>query len=291
MATKSKIVNFVVNISFFLLPILTIRYIFWVENPQFYIFLNNYRAILYGCNLALWTGLFLALFHLITKKHLTLGILLFITTMPFLFMSSFLSFDDGTTLSNNIASKLDTIQIGTDTYYLTLENGEWGHYSEYLYKCKGNNLFCEQLPFRSNNYGGVHFIRDISGNEINIVNKTGLTYTYGDHPRYYNSDSRTQLKSHLYYLSKKCSEIEGHDCNMFAYTLYECSLNNTLCKQLFFEFKINHEVDLYLEANEAMNEISVYNDYDANKTLIYIYGLHPACYIDGCEILRGNNHE
>jgi hypothetical protein len=42
-----------------------------------------------------------------------------------------------------------------------------------------------------------------------------------------------------------------------------------------------------LEGNEETNEIEVYNDNKENGgTLIFAYGEHPRCYVEGCEILE-----
>jgi len=45
---------------------------------------------------------------------------------------------------------------------------------------------------------------------------------------------------------------------------------------------------LIIEGNEETDEISAYNDWDdnPNRTLIFTYGEHPRCYVEGCEILE-----
>ena len=280
----SKTVKHISNIGIFAVPILTFLYFLWLQNTQLFIFFKNYKIILFSCGSALWIGFVLTLTALTARKRIALGIILFLITAPCLSISSLLLIEDGPTVFNNLPSRLDVAQLGTNTYHLTSEKGEWSlHYLE-LYKCGNYNLHCEQLPFGSRDHNGGHIVRDISNSEINVVNDSGsLIYTYGDHPRYYDSDSRTQLKSRLYYLSEECDELS---CNLFTYTLYECGLNNISCKQVQFKFKIKHEVYLYLESNKAVNEISVYNDYGNNKTLIYTYGSHPRCYVEGCEILK-----
>ncbi len=83
--------------------------------------------------------------------------------------------------------------------------------------------------------------------------------------------------------------MANYICNLFTYSRYEYNLNNVLCEQVPFKFEISHELDLYLELNKPMTEISIYNDYDPNKILIYAHGSKPTCYVEGCEILEENN--
>ncbi len=281
-----KTVNQVIYVGIFTLPLLIFLYFLWLHNTKLYIFLENYKIILYGCYIALWISFFLILIALMARKYIALGVTLFLIIASCLSITGLSLTENGPTLlDDNLPSRLDAAQLGENKYHLTTQRETWGHLRLKLYKCGNYDLHCEQLPFDREDHHGAHFVIDTLNREVNVVDgRDSLLYTYGDNPRYYDQDSKTQLKDHFYYLSMRCSEMANYICRLFTYSLYECSLNNIMCKQLPFRFEREYVAYLYLEPNEITNEINIYNN--ASQTLIYSYSEHPSCYVEGCEILQ-----
>jgi hypothetical protein len=277
------------NVGIIVLPILTILYSLWVQLTPFFIFLQSYEIILYICNLILWIGISLTLSALLLRKRLVLGFILIVITTPCLTFSSLSLMRDSpsTIFFTNLPTLYDHKTLDNDDYYLTSEVGDHGTPELRLYKCGNKRLYCELVFIDQDRFGG-HLVIDQYNNEVNIVNNDpcGLLYSDGEYPQRYESCSGAKAGGYIYYLSENCSKMSGYSCNTYTYTLYQCQLANILCIQIPFEYKINHEVYLYLESNETSNEISIYNDYDDNKTLIYSYGAHPSCHIEGCKILK-----
>ena len=73
-------------------------------------------------------------------------------------------------------------------------------------------------------------------------------------------------------------------CEIYTYTLYKCKLDYTACNPLPIYYTTDFEYFTYLEANEISNEINLFDSYD--DTLIFTWGEHPRCYVEGCEILE-----
>jgi hypothetical protein len=237
------------NICVFVLPIITIVYFLWFQGATgAFILLEYYRIILYSCNVILWIGFFFASAFLLVRKRVVIGIILFLITAPCLSVSTLglIGESPSPVFFRDLPQIYDHTQLGNKTYYLTSESGDWGLRYLYLYECGQQIFYCEQVFLGINHFGG-HLIANMSNNEVNIVNDEGdLFYTYGEPSRSYVNFSKTQLENHLYYLSEGCAEPSGDTCNIYTYTLYECTLNNISCKSVPFEFEINHEVDLYL---------------------------------------------
>jgi hypothetical protein len=106
-----------------------------------------------------------------------------------------------------------------------------------------------------------------------------------DGSRYY--DLGDQYRDHLYYPSGICASIadKKHPCEIFEYTIYQCELDNTACLPIAFSY-IGEGGEAYIRFNESTNEIDFYIwPDDGDKFLVYSYGDHPRCYVDGCEIL------
>ncbi len=181
MESKSgKTVNQVIYVGVFTLPLLTFLYFLWLHNTQLYIFLENYKIILYGCYIALWISFFLILAALMVRKHIALGITLFLIIAPCLSITGLSLTENGPTLfDDNLPSRLDVAQLGENTYHLTTQRETWGHLRLKLYKCGNYDLHCEQLPFDLEDRSGGRIVVDTSNGEINIVNgEDSLLYTY-----------------------------------------------------------------------------------------------------------------
>jgi hypothetical protein len=292
----AKAVRFISNICVFVLPILVILYFLWLQNIQL-IILINYKIILFGCDLILWIVFLLNLVVLAARKRIALGIILFLMTAPCLTISSLclIGFLPGySPFVSNLPQIDDHIQFEKNTYYLTSEIGEWGISHQELYKCGGQTINCEQLG-EVGIHSDDHFIPDVSKNELNIVNgENNLIYTYGEHSRSYEDYSKTRLGNHLYYVSEDCNTWANdyHDsCGTYIYSIYDCGLNIISCNRLPFQYIEGAqyiEGDGYpsLQVDSTAKEINFYIEFGSSiqNTLIYTYGPHPRCYVNGCTI-------
>ena len=288
----AKAIRLISNICVFVLPILVILYFWWTQDTQFTIFLINHKTLLFGCGLILWIVFLLTLTTLATRKRVAVGIIFFLITTPCLTISSLCLIGDlpGYSLFFSNLPQIDNhIQFEKNTYYLISEIGEWGISHQELYKCGGQATHCEQLG-EVGIHSDDHFIPDVSNNDLNVVNgENDLIYTYGEHSRSYEGYSKTKLGNHLYYVSDECNTWGNsyHDvCETSIYFLYECNLNNTGCSQMPFQY-IGNAFYIEMKPNELTNEINIYFDigtYPGTTTLIYTYGPHPRCYVNGCTI-------
>ena len=122
---------------------------------------------------------------------------------------------------------------------------------------------------------------------MSVLQGERMIYTDGENPREYVRYTYAQLGDHLYFLSKerhKVNDCKTILCDVYTYTLYECKLDYTSCIPLPIQYTENYDVGIVLEANESFNEIVALDE--DNDTLIFTYGEHPRCYVEGCEILE-----
>jgi hypothetical protein len=186
---------------------------------------------------------------------------------------------------------LDEAQLGNYKYYIS-STIDWDNHSfQTFYKCKKWSFGCEYLT-SSYSAVGWEIIVDEEKKEVTLLGFPGLTFTDGDHPRSYTG-AGGQLGDHIYYLSDECNNFNNekgyYDCESYTYTLYECDLNNKSCNSLPVQYTHNDNRNyLWLEPDETTNEINIYEeDFETDDVvLIFTYGEHPRCYVEGCEILE-----
>lgn len=197
----------------------------------------------------------------------------------------------------------DTTRFNGVTYYLT-----YNHQSMIDTQYGGNYLAKWEGPFASELYGlrtdwaQLEFMIDENSEVVNIVvrifdDTERLVYTDSEPPREYTLGS-AQLGDHFYYVSPQCNIGEHRSaCATLTYTLYRCKLDNTSCVLLPFQYTGEEDYG-YLKINEANNEIDFLvesrfiSSHDKSglpiypDILVYSYGEHPRCYVEGCEILK-----
>ena len=183
---------------------------------------------------------------------------------------------------------VDKTEFGNFKYYIV-----WQTDIEYrsflsLYKCKKESFSCSWLYWDSQRMNFDKILIDNEKNEVSAIRNfdLGLAFTDGGNPRRYEGDS-VQLGNHVYQMA-----IDNHEfwkcmtapsCDSYTYTLYECNLDYTSCNPLPMQYITTNEDVIFLNANEVASEINASNDRD---TLIFTYGEHPQCYVEGCEILE-----
>jgi len=100
-----------------------------------------------------------------------------------------------------------------------------------------------------------------------------------------------EFEGERYYPSYECNRNPKYPylCETYTYMLYQCELDNTLCKPLPFRYTGDYAFEMYIERGNNTNDINVFfdiGDYPGIKTLIFIVSDHPRCYVEGCEILK-----
>jgi hypothetical protein len=177
---------------------------------------------------------------------------------------------------------------------------------EYTAQCNGNSYYTtansplgdEQWtssqiaiwkgPFKYNSFfisysgGPYKIICDQEKKEANIIDLSmnNLAYTDGANPRNYDRFVGTKLGSHLYFMSDKCNDWQPSTCASETYTLYECNLNYTSCDPLPIQYTAEYVDYLILEPDAKADGVNLKDD----NTLIFTYGSHPRCFVDGCVI-------
>jgi len=127
---------------------------------------------------------------------------------------------------------------------------------------------------------------DPHSHEVSVVEITGtyqaLAYTDSDPPRAYELD--TQIGNYRYYPSWDCTS----DCQINTYTVYRCTLENTGCVQLPFQYSGGQAYDIVISQDELTHEINIYfwiGHYPGAETLIFTYGNISRCHVSGCQLL------
>lgn len=176
-----------------------------------------------------------------------------------------------------------TTSFGEYKYYVVEEIYDYPHSDTDFIKCKKLSFQCDYL-------NGIRFARpeiivDEQNNEVSIIDARGLIYTDGLNPRKYTGHEGGQLGSNLYYLSQTCNNFNynGHnECESYTFVPYECKLDNTSCNPLPIEIESDYESYYYWETDEIKREINLL--YSDDEILIFTYGDHPQCYVEGCKI-------
>jgi len=186
---------------------------------------------------------------------------------------------------------LDEAQLGSYKYYIS-STIDWDDHSfQTFYKCKKWSFSCEHLT-GSYSAVGWEIIVDEKNNEVSLLGYIGLLYTDGENPRSYDQPA-SEFKDHIYQFSDECNDFNKnkgyYSCGSYTYLLYECDMNYKSCVSLPVQYTVqDYGILLVIEGNEETDEISAYNDWDdnPNRALIFTYGEHPRCYVEGCEILE-----
>jgi len=184
-----------------------------------------------------------------------------------------------------------TTKCNGNTYYITwmhpFGDYQWTFYNVTIWKgvFKYKSFFFGYSP----GAGPYKVICDEERNEANIVSTftEALAYTDGANPRRYDRYVGTSLKTHRYFLAWQCNDRLPTICGSETFILYQCNLGYTSCKSLPISYTGESVDYLILEANEETNEIELYDDFkEDGGILIFTYGEHPRCYVEGCEILK-----
>lgn len=228
-----------------------------------------------------------AIFAILTKlsrKYQVLQALLFIPSV-ILFIGSIV----------HIVSFFPSVEFATKcngkNYYIT-----WMHpFGDYQWAFDNvtiwDGFFKYDSFFFGYSGGGHEIICDEEKKEANIIRLFNdvLVYTDGESPRRYEGYTGTQLGDHLYFLSEQCNDWIPSTCGSMTYTLYQCSLSFESCDPLPVQYTQYDSSDsLELSSDEITDEVKLHEDDFGTDAvvLIFTYGDHPRCYVEGCEVLE-----
>ena len=280
----NSLINWTFQYLFFIsVIVLVICYLrwFWIapvssNYPDTPAFIFNNGIIL------LIVYIFLTFMSLIKKQGITKSLMI-IFTLVFLGLNY-------AYITNHMPVIKSMATYNGTTYIISRNNHgsifKWKHYFYQLSKWQKGFRHESLILSGSAPY---QIIYDDKKQEINIVEKRFntkmLVYTDGDSPREYDKYANAQLGDHLYFLSVRCVEGTQFLCETIIYTLVECNMDISSCNSLPIRY-VERENILFakLKANEATNEIELYNDLEKGS-LVFTYGEHPCCFVEGCEIL------
>jgi hypothetical protein len=170
-------------------------------------------------------------------------------------------------------------------YHIAYGMNDDVHSFQTFYKCNWFGFYCKSL-YSSNGYRDAKFIIDEPYNEISLFENHGLRYTHGPQPRYYEGFP-VESGGNIYELGWYCHQVSALDCEQVDYVLYQCDSDYTGCKPLPIRYTSYFD-DYYLDLgkNEETDEILLFDNSNDTLDLIFTYGEHPRCYVEGCEILE-----
>lgn len=183
---------------------------------------------------------------------------------------------------------VDSAQYGVNSYYIT-SNFPFLNCCEYYQLTQWQGIFNYETSFFGYTRPPSKFIYDKSTEEVGIVDVSGdserLYMILGKSRQYY--EGYAQLGENNYYVSTKCNRNNEHYCETFTYILYQCEFDNTQCKRLPLEYT-GEDGFVILQVNELTEEIQFYLElyYDHSQELIFTYGQHPRCFVEGCSIIE-----
>jgi len=150
------------------------------------------------------------------------------------------------------------------------------------------------LQFESqkiNPYSNIRFFYDPTLKMVNVVkydeidDEEWLVYTDSNPPKYY--DHSADFMDYRFYNSLDCiSWTKGRCDPIYSHVIYQCNIDNTGCTTLPFQY-IGKETYASFEVNGASQELEFYVwPDDGDIILVYSYGDHPRCHVEGCEVLQ-----
>lgn len=244
-----------------------------------------------------------------TNRKTVAALFLFIVTLPF-FVLNF-----GYYLPKIISERE---RFGQYTYLIFDSQDSDFHPYLAFYKCARWEFDCQNLYSSYNATIGWKIIIDEQKKEVSLFDEIypKFLYTDGESPREYAAGTGGIFKDYIYDLSEKCNNPIEHesyvDCESYTYIAYKCNINGALCNPIPIRYTTNYsDYDHYYHwiKNDLKNEISLYDmatTYDLANTdnmtttfgtpntddiLIFTYGAHPRCYVDGCEVLEQDSIE
>ncbi len=209
----------------------------------------------------------------------------------FIFMLPFFTINFGYYLPKLISER---VRFGQDTYIIFSSQDSDFHGYLTFYKCARWEFNCEHLYGSYSATIGWKIIIDQEKKEVSLFDDiyNSFLYTDSNNPRDYAFGEGGILNDHLFSLSKKCNNPNNdkgyYDCESYTYLPYKCKITGVSCDPIPVRYITNNDGYYYWTENELQNEISLYYSGNTDDILIFTYGEHSQCYVDGCEILEQN---
>ncbi|MBK9924377.1 MAG: hypothetical protein IPP66_03715 [Anaerolineales bacterium] len=189
-----------------------------------------------------------------------------------------------------IPQPIASARFGNDTYYVT-SNPPFLECCSYYQFTKWEGIFHYESNFFGYHVPQVKFIHDKKTNEVSLVDVSeGFEKLYKTLEKSHQSyEGYAKLENHLYYYSVTCNSSEDWICETRTYMFYQCELDNTSCNALPIEYTTGMNGQGNLQANESSKEIKFYFMSPVSgddRILILSYGESPACFVDGCSVVR-----
>lgn len=179
----------------------------------------------------------------------------------------------------------NTVFFQGGRYHIVYGMNDDVHSFQTFYKCNWFGFYCKSL-YSSNGYRDAKFIIDEPHNEISLFENYGLRYTHGLQPRYYEGFP-VESGGKIYELGWYCHQVSASDCEQVDYVLYQCELDYTGCEPLPVKYtSYFDDYHLDLGKNENIEEVLLLDNASDPPDLIFTWGEHPRCYVEGCEFVE-----
>ena len=263
-----------------ILAVFWARYIRWFQLTP--LILLRYNDPDYACGIGL---IFLVL------GSIMVSLSWFVKKYGFIFVFfAFLALFVSETLRYQYFPELDThTKCNGSDYYITYNHPfldyQWSYYQVTIWR--GFLHYDSQFFGYAPGAGPFDIVCDEENHETNFIEIKGnnLVYSDGHDPRYYDEYAGCQLGDHLYFLSRICNNWEPDTCESMTYTLYRCDLDYRSCEPLPIRYTADTD-EPFLESHEDTNEVYLYDGWDEDAILVFIYGERPSCLVEGCEIVE-----
>ncbi len=269
------------------IAILVVIYLWWFRLDPYWFPLSppgGASEEILGIILFIFYVIFSALVKL-AKKHATVRALLLGPTILFLLLNAIYIF-------SYLPSIKTTATYNGVTYYITENNEFMGTWHPWYFQfIKWKNIF--DFGVYNLGYDGWDsqyiITYDNKNNAANIVDQSTNKLVYAWSQPFRSCDASAEFGNKIYYLAEDCiawNTNYADECNIAELTFYQCNLDNTSCELLPFHYAGKYMFDASLVPEKTTNEINLYLDIQGNgtPTLIYTYGEHPRCYVEGCSI-------
>jgi hypothetical protein len=276
------------NFFFISIAVLVVFYLRWFRLTPFVFGDDPTDAFILGCVL-LFILLVVSTFLARTTNG-PLKFLLLMLNIPFLLVNSLYLFV-------HIPWLETTVQCNGIRYYISQGAPLFDEQWTYVQMSKWKGISYESRFFGyAPGAGGNEIICDEKRKEAHFIRTFGdpaaLVYIDGESPQDFEGHNSARLKNRLYFmaedwsLQQNCTGQYAWECDVYVFTLYECALDYTNCNRLPISYTTDDKDFIDLRPDESRNEISLIEEYLSidDETLIFTYGEHPVCYVDGCTI-------
>jgi hypothetical protein len=272
----------IANFSIFLLAVFTLLYVWWFLVSPIDDYMLDLGTFYFGLGLLFFSAVVLTLWRVFDRLKILRLIFSTITVLSLgltgLYLFSF------------IPELEQVASYNGSLYILTYHREFLGNGMSFPLLTKWDS----KLRHTTNGLGEtcctLRLTSDPLSQQVSVVEIVGTTqrlaYTDSNPPRDYERD--TQIGNYRYYPSWDCTSAQNHICQIYIYTVYRCTLENTGCVQLPFRYSGDYAFDIVISEDEMTHEINVYfwiGDYPGVETLIFTYGDNPQCHVAGCQIL------